>query len=153
MGPFDRVPHNEAILAVYESAQESARHSDILMWQVAAIIWGANAVLMGFIFDAIGEKHLYRGAAVASLVGLALTFFVLYFFSIAKIAQRIAYEKCREIECEFPEAIRLHSKIHCVYEGSVRLKAKDCVVLLTVMFSLVWLGAFFIALCKCIHLR
>ena len=36
---------------IYESAQETARHNDAIIFEVATIVWSANTLLMGFILE------------------------------------------------------------------------------------------------------
>jgi len=131
----------ETARLVYESSLESARHSDILMWQVTAIIWGANILLLGFVSEAL-EKQKSRPPITIGLsaLGVVLTLFVAHFFRIAKIGQGIAYETCRRIEKDFPVDLRLCTNIHDVYDPAVWPKAKRCVWFITILFLLLWIG-------------
>lgn len=134
---------------VHERASESAYHADILMWELASIIWGANTLLLGFILEAIDNAHARLLIIPTCVVGVVLTLFVAHLFHLGKIGQGIAYGMCREIERDFPEKLRLHSTIHADYEnparrswlfGIVRGKAKHWVGVITVLFLCLWLG-------------
>jgi len=143
----DRCCENETARFIYESSLESARHSDILMWQVTAIIWGANILLLGFVSEAIEKQPSSRSITIGlSVLGIVLTLFVAHFFRIAKIGQGIAYETCRRIEEHFAkDDLRLCTNIHYVYDRAVWPKAKHCVWFITVLFVLLWIGALLIA--------
>ncbi len=138
---------------VYRSAQESARHSDILMWQLTAITWGADVLLLGMAMRAVEEGLTYRRMTIAtSIIGIALTLFVAHFFRIAKIGQKLSYDVCREIEDKFPnQKLRLHTRIHEVYERGVWPKAKHCVWLITGLFLVFWVGILVFVFCRLPH--
>jgi len=36
---------------MYERAQESAFHADVIAYEVAAIVWSANVLLLGFVLE------------------------------------------------------------------------------------------------------
>jgi hypothetical protein len=134
---------SDDLRCAYASAQDAARHSDILMWQVTSITWGANVVLMGFVLQSIGDHKTRPLAAVTvSIIAIALTLFVAHFFRIAKVGQGIAYEICRDIEAQlqFPEKRRVHTRIDEVYSRGVWPKAKHCVWLITALFLVFWIG-------------
>ncbi len=49
---------HQILLVEYQTAQDSAEHHDALLWNVTAIIWGANLVLIGFVLQSIGRTEL-----------------------------------------------------------------------------------------------
>jgi hypothetical protein len=109
----------EIALSVYEAARESAQASDILMWQVASIVWGANVLLLSAASEAIRDRAPLFVLVLTIMLGVCLTIFVPRFFWLSKVGQRLAYEKCREIEASFPEELRLHVELHKTYEGGI----------------------------------
>jgi hypothetical protein len=104
---------------VYERAEENAYHDDLLMWEVTSIVWGANTLLLGFILEAIGHAKARPLIIAVSIIGIFLTVFVFRFFMLGKIGQRVAYNLCHDIEQEFPEDLRLHTRIRETYEEGV----------------------------------
>ena len=138
----------EIVKLAYERSEENAYHDDILMWEVASIVWGANTLLLGFILEAIDNSNARPLIIVLSIIGIFLTVFVFHFFLLGKIGQRVAYNLCHEIERDFPEELRLHSRIRAKYEEGVKQfrlfghpigRAQRWVVALTVVFVFGWL--------------
>jgi hypothetical protein len=131
------------ILNAYERAQEVAHHSDIVIWEVTALIWSANTLLLGFIIEAIKIPEAQVLIVALSVLGGVLTFFVSKVWSLGKIGQHTAFAQCQDIEKQFPENVRLHTKIHAKYPPQA---AQKWVHAITKLFLGVWAITFFAAL-------
>jgi hypothetical protein len=138
----------EIVKLVYERAEENAYHDDVLMWEVTSIVWGANTLLLGFILEAISHSEALPLIIAVSIIGIFLTVFVFHFFLLGKIGQRSAYNLGHDIEQDFPEELRLHTRIRETYEKGVapcelwgdRIgRARRWVVALTAVFLAGWL--------------
>jgi hypothetical protein len=135
-------------IAVHERANENAHHSDIIIWEVTSIIWGANTLLLGFILEAIDDSHARPLIIATSIIGIFLTVFVAHFVHLAKIGQHTAYRMCQNIEQEFQLEFRLHCQLHAKYEtpgarswfySVIKGRAQTWVRLITGLFLGVWL--------------
>jgi hypothetical protein len=126
----------EVLVAEYERAQEVAHHADFLIYEVAAIIWGGNTLLLGFILEAqptVGNEVLMMGLAI---LGIVMSIFVTSLHRLAKKGQKIAFRNCQEIEENPAFKYKLHSKIKLEYpEG----RARSWIWTITAAFVIVWI--------------
>jgi hypothetical protein len=68
--------NHENLRAAYEFARETRGEADTILWEVAAIIWGGQTLLLGFILEAIGGKlQALLLILCVSVVGLLMTVF------------------------------------------------------------------------------
>lgn len=123
------------VLAEYERAQDAAYHSDAIIYEVAAIIWSGNALLLGFILEAPSHLGIQLVVAALSILGILTSVFVVRTQSLSKIGQRIAYEICRRIETDTPLTYKLHCRIDAVYP---KRAAQHWICGITAAFIAVW---------------
>jgi len=64
----------ESLLAAYSFAQESRNHNDLVAWEITAIVWGAQTLLLGFVLDALANKDSRPLILLTALLGIVLTF-------------------------------------------------------------------------------
>jgi len=121
---------------VYERAQEVAHHSDVILYEVAAIVWSAEALLLGFVLEVPPTRFQQCLVMAASIVAIFLAAYVPYVMRLVKIGQREAFELCREIEEPLPEPLRLHKRITAKYP---RRYGQVATWFLTTVFVIVWL--------------
>lgn len=135
----------EIYLSVYERAQESAHHIDVVLWEIAAIIWGGNTLLLGFILEAIDKPRALPLIVVSSVMALVLTAFVARIWYVSRVSKKIGYRTCQAIEkdYQFPKDLCLHTKIHEFYPEGVGTR---WVYSISVLFAVAWLGVLFFAL-------
>ena len=55
---------------IYERAQESAFHADVIAYEVAAIVWSANVLLLGFVLEVPLASARQKPVFAAALVSL-----------------------------------------------------------------------------------
>lgn len=120
---------------VYEKAQETAHHSDIVAYEVAAIVWSAETLLLGFVLEVPPDKHQQSLVIVASVLAILLAMYVPFVMRLTKIGQHKAFDICREIESKIHPDLRLHSRIAEVYP---KRRGQLAVYSLTVIFVVVW---------------
>ena len=131
---------DQILLAEYERAQEAAYHADVLIYEVAAIIWSGNTLLLGFILEARPEFGIQFIVAVLSVLGILTSLFVTRTHTLSKIGQRVAYEICQEIEKSAAFTHKLHTRIDEIYpRGAAGAWIKG----ITAAFIFVW-GVVFI---------
>lgn len=142
--------HSERLLAEYEHAQEIAHHSDTIIYEVGAIIWSGNALLLGFILEAPREFGIQLVVVVLSVLGILTSFFVTRTQSLSKIGQHIAFGICRKIEEDIPLTYKVHTEIDAVYpKGAAQRWIKG----ITAAFIVVWLVVLIRAACLVWKLR
>jgi len=127
------------LLAEYERAQETAHHCDVIIYEVAAIIWSGNTLLLGFILEAPYRLGIQIIVAVLSILGMMTSAFVTRTLRLSKIIQHVAYQVCQKIENDIPLANKLHSQVNAIYPPRV---AQRWVWAITIAFLIVWLVVF-----------
>ena len=128
--------NEENLRCEYDQALEIAHHSDGIINEVAAVVWGANTLLLGFILEVPCESDNQKLVVVASFVGLLMSLYVPFVHILAKRGQKIAYHTCREIEKELPFKYKLHTAIHGVYPK--RKPGWIAILVLSVVFVCAW---------------
>lgn len=138
----------EKALCEYDQALEIGHHTDTIIHEVTAIVWGANTLLLGFILEVPCHSKNQSLVIVSSVVGIFMSVYVPWVHHWTKKSQGIAYGVCRQIESELALTHRLHTAINQIYPNwRPGLKA---VWLLTVVFVLAWVGVIgraFVCLC------
>jgi hypothetical protein len=107
--------NGENLRCEYDQALEIAHHSDGIINEVTAVVWGANTLLLGFILEVPCESDNQKLVVVAAIVGFVMSLYVPLVHTLAKRGQRIAYDTCREIEKALPFKYQLHTAIHAIY--------------------------------------
>ena len=111
----DRV---EKMLAEYERAQEVGQHTDTVIHEISAIVWGANTLLLGFILEVDCKSDNQKLVIVAAVAGIFMSIYVPLVMRLMKMSQQIAYAICREIEKDLSLTHQLNTKIHEKYPKS-----------------------------------
>jgi len=135
---------------VYERAQEDAFHSNAVAYEVAAIVWSANILLLGFVLEVPLTPRRQTLVLVAAVVSAIFTLYVPYVMYLTKIGQGVAQQLCREIEVHenLPDWLRLHNRIDIVYK---KKRGQNAVYVVTFVFIMLWLFVglrAFAVLCK-----
>jgi Ca2+/Na+ antiporter len=131
-------------LAEYDHAREVAHHNDIIIYQVAAIVWAANAVLLGTDSRIRPTLDSHLAAIAVSTLGIVLSMFVIVVFRLLKRPQHIAFKVCQQIENEIPHSHRLHQRIDRKYpKGAAGVWF--CVI--TILFVSIWASRLAQSLC------
>ena len=128
---------------LYERAQDSAHHSDSVIFEVAAIVWGANTLLLGFILEVPGTPHRQGLVALAAFIGIVLSAYVPWVLWLSKKGHRMALEFIRDVEERLPPELQLHTQIHARYPAK---RGTYAIWMVTVAFFLVWCIVLFRAL-------
>ncbi len=130
---------NDNQLHEYDHALEIAHHTDTIIHEVTAIVWGANTLLLGFILEVPCESDNQKLVVLSAIVGMAMSVYVPWIYKLAKKGQRAAFQVCREIENDSSLNFKrkVHTKIGATYPkwhpGEV---AMWC---LTVLFFVGWI--------------
>lgn len=128
------------ILLEYELAQQSAEHHDTLLWEVTAIIWSANTLMLGFAFETSSSSP--QGIVFAgAILGIFLSAFAHLHVRISGWVKRQKYAICHVIERELALSHRQHLEMLETYPlGHRRLAGIQTKVhlFLTICFILAW---------------
>lgn len=122
-------------LAEYERAQEIALHTDVVIHEVAAIVWGANTLLLGFILEVRCAPENQWLVIVAAVVGIFMSLYVPLVQYLTKKGQQVAYAICRDIERDSGLTHQLHTRIHEIYP---KKRGQAAVWVLTGIFIGAW---------------
>jgi hypothetical protein len=125
------------LLAEYEQAQSIAQHGDAVFHEVAAIAWGANTLLLGFILEVDCNSANQRLVVVSALIGLVISAYVPVVMNLIKIGQPIAYSVCREIEDDLQLPHRLNNRINDKYPPG---RGQKAVWIISGVFALAWVA-------------
>jgi len=137
----------QKILAEYGRAQEVGQHSDTVTLEVAAIVWGSNTLLLGFILEVdCNKSNNQKLVVVAACLGILMSLFVPLIQFLTKIGQHIAFEVCRKIEDELSLPHRLNNRINEHYPKGA---GQWAIWILTMFFVAAWCIVIFNA-CSCI---
>lgn len=145
-----KVPAEQKIefsLAEYDQALEIAQHTDVVIHEVAAIVWGANTLLLGFILEVSCDSSNQRLVVLTAFLGIITLLYVPWVQFLTKKSQKLAFQICREIESEFPLRHKLHSRIHSVYP---KKGGQYAIWILTGLFVVAWAIVIHNA-CKCLQ--
>lgn len=136
----------EKLLAAYHVAHENAHHHDVIIWEAAAIIWSANALLMGFVLEAVSspELRVHVLIAVSSILGVGMTAFLLLSFPRMKRNQQISWEVCQNIEKKLGLEFKVHTEIHKDYTKT-KIRMRPLYYILSLLFIIAWLAFFFVS--------
>src|SRR5205823_2582561 len=102
---------DERAFRIYEMAQQSAEHSDTLLWEVTYIIWGATTLLLGFVLEAIKQEPGL--ALMTALLSIFLSIMVLRFAMLYRRVRNTKYDICKQIE----KALEMKWQHHTVTTG------------------------------------
>ena len=122
------INNENALLAEYQAAQDSAQHHENQIWSGTSVIWAGNLILLGFILGNLSSPdHLPQVLVIVlSLLGLALNVFVWIVALQSNSIKRQKYERCREIE----EVLDLHQHRDLRYRQNVQTRVYGIVMLL-----------------------
>jgi hypothetical protein len=132
---LDPSERNQVALTEYECAQATAFHSDSIIQEVAAIVWGANTLLFGFILEVSCKPENELLVIVAATLGILMSLYVPLIQWLAKKGQHVAYSICREIEADLFLPHKLHTRIHAAYP---RRRGQLAILFLTGCFVTGW---------------
>jgi hypothetical protein len=125
----------EITIAEYDQALDIAQHTDVVIHEVAAIIWGANTLLLGFILEVDCGSSNQRLVVLTAALGIITLLYVPWVQFLTKKSQRVAFEICREIEREGQFKHRLHTRIR---ERYLKKGGQRAILFLSVLFVIAW---------------
>src|SRR5437667_9284840 len=91
-------PSADNLRLEYQCAQDSAQHHDTILWETAAIVWGANTLLLGFVLEAIDTRKARPLILLTAILGILLTYVVMNLMKSSNVLRNQKYERCKRIE-------------------------------------------------------
>lgn len=134
--PVDQ-DHIDKLLAEYERAQEIGLHTDNIIHEVVAIVWGAETLLLGFSLDVSCDSSNQRLVIATAIVGIFMSAYVIVIHILTKKNQVTAFDICRGIESSLQLPHRLHTNIKKKYPHWKPGFWSICI--LTVIFCGAWI--------------
>src|SRR5882724_771642 len=105
----------EKALRQYDQALQIGHHTDTIIHEVTAIVWGANTLLLGFILEVPCMREEQILVIVAAIVGVFMSVYVPCVHHWTKKSQGVAYRVSRKIEIDLSLPYRLHTGIAEIY--------------------------------------
>jgi hypothetical protein len=106
---------NDALLAAYEFARENGTQADSMAWEMTAIIWGGQTLLLGFVLEAIGNSIAQPLIVLMCILGVFLALFNRATMRTRTFVARTMVETCRKIEVAVSMSIRPQEKLDSQY--------------------------------------
>jgi hypothetical protein len=126
----------EVLLNEYDHAQDAAQHTDAVFWEITAIVWGANTLMLGFVLEAIQTKEASLLIEVSAVLGIVLNWIPPATYHSGKVGQLLAYKTCQDIEARLPTSSKLQTRIDEIYPKHF---VQWLVYLVTITFAISWL--------------
>lgn len=95
------IPSHEEIqfiLAEYEFARDNRNHADATEWEMTAIVWGAQTLLLGFVLEAMSNRDVQPLIILVGTLGLVLCRFNYIVVRTRNMVCNLMNEICAGIE-------------------------------------------------------
>src|SRR5580700_9125501 len=93
--PLDRTA---LLVAEYEFARDNRSTADATSWEMTAIVWGGQTLLLGFILEAVSNRDVQLLIALVGVLGLVLCRFNYVVMRSRNIVCKEMNAICVEIE-------------------------------------------------------
>ena len=140
----------DRLLAAYEFAREERDCADVLLWEVAAIIWGGQTLLLGFALEAVSVKDR-APAVIVVLVGVVGIVMAVINDLIMRTRSGVCHamvDLMQDLETKLNMEIKPQ---HILTEGYKALRQRICFWILNYFFALAWVIFIFFVLCTFAH--
>jgi hypothetical protein len=133
----------------YEFARETRGEADTILWEVAAIIWGGQTLLLGFVLEAIsGSVQALILIVCVSSVGMLMTVFNEKIMSTRSYVCRTMVRTMAELEVSLGMEIKPQQRLSQDYPTGLQRRWASrvnytfgvawAIVLIIVIVTLVW---------------
>lgn len=90
------------MIAEYEFARDNRNHGDATEWEMTAIVWGAQTLLLGFVLEAISNRDVQPLIVLVGVLGLVLCRFNYVVVRTRNMVCNLMNGICRDIENSTP---------------------------------------------------
>lgn len=96
----------QLLIAEYEFARDNRNHGDAAAWEMTAIVWGAQTLLLGFVLEAISNSDVQPLIVLVGVLGLVLCRFNYVVVDTRNMVCNLMNEICAEIEKNTAQMLR-----------------------------------------------
>jgi hypothetical protein len=105
----------DSALHEYTFAYENRNQADASAWEMTAIMWGAQTLLLGFVLEAIGDRPAQPLIVFLVPLGIMLSYFSYVVMRARRIVCLEMIRICCEIEDSVPMVVKPQSRLNKVY--------------------------------------
>jgi hypothetical protein len=115
-------PERTALLiAEYEFARDNRGNADATAWEMTAIVWGGQTLLLGFVLEAISNRDVQLLIVLVGVLGLVLCRFNYVVVTTRNLVCNAMNRICGEIENSTEEMLRKpQNRLNSVYPSRVQ---------------------------------
>lgn len=110
----------EILLAEYEFARENRIQGDATAWEVTAIIWGGQTLLLGFVLEAISQPPAKLLIVGAGILGILMSRFNHVIMRTRTEVCREMNKVCMEIEDRVPMLVKTQNRLDNKYPSGIQ---------------------------------
>jgi hypothetical protein len=134
--PFEEKPsETEILLAQYEFARENRNTADTVAWEMTAITWGGQTLLLGFVLEAIDQSRVQPLIPFVAFVGVVLSIFNHRVMSHRRSVCNAMVSVCNEIEAAMEMQFQPQHRLDAAYPPH---KQSRWFLMVNYLFAAVW---------------
>jgi hypothetical protein len=105
----------EILLAEYEFARETRGQADTAAWEMTAIMWGGQTLLLGFALEAIEFRSAQPLIMLLAALGVGLSGYNHVIMQTRSLVAREMVRVCAELEALVPMVVKPQHRIDLRY--------------------------------------
>lgn len=130
----------DILLAEYEFARENRNSGDAIGWEMTAISWGGQTLLLGFVLEAIDHPLAELLILAVAILGILLSCFNHIVMRRRMLVCDSMNQVCREVETKLMMRLQPQHRIDSVYPKKWIKKQYTWFLIVNYSFALVWFG-------------
>jgi hypothetical protein len=103
------------LLAEYEFARENRNQADTAAWEMTAIMWGGQTLLLGFVLEAIELRAAQPLIMFLAAFGVALSYYNHVVMQTRSLVAREMVRVCGEVERLVPMVLKPQQGLNLLY--------------------------------------
>jgi hypothetical protein len=111
--PVEKDREIQILLAEYEFARDNRNHADATLWEMNAIIWGAQTLLLGFTLEAVSHRPAQPLVMLVGVLGIVMCRF-------NAVVVRTRNEVCKEM---IDVCLKIEEKVPMLFKPQTYLKS------------------------------
>jgi hypothetical protein len=110
----------QALIAEYGFASDNRNHGDAVAWEMTAIVWGGQTLLLGFALEAISQRSAQPLVVLAGVLGILMCCFNAVVVRTRNEVCRVMIQVCIEIEDKIPMLFKPQHRLTASYPGGTQ---------------------------------
>jgi hypothetical protein len=111
----------QSLIAEYEFARDNRNHSDAVAWEMTAIVWGAQTLLLGFALEAISQRPAQPLVMLAGILGIVMCRFnAVVVLQTRNEVCKVMIQLCIEIEDRIPMLFKPQHRLTASYPSGLQ---------------------------------